>query len=218
MLEYYQHYIANWRARTASLTADQYRVFHILIEEAVIEEGPIVPHVKALAGKANMSARRLTRAVQDLVDLGEVTRGENGKLSCAYADERLDHVEEWQANARKAGAASALSRKKRREGSENPNEINACNEESGNRRGQDRTGQNRGQEREEEGTRLPDTWKPTTADVAFGRNEGLSDAEIERSFDQFRDHYKAAPGRKGLSVDWSATLRKWLRNEADIGI
>lgn len=33
-------------------------------------------------------------------------------------------------------------------------------------------------------------------------------------FDTFRDHWRAAPGSKGVKADWEATWRNWCRRES----
>lgn len=60
------------------------------------------------------------------------------------------------------------------------------------------------------GCRLPTDWQPTSDDLAFAvdRLGQQTDDEI----DKFRDHWKAAPGSKGVKLDWDATFRNWIRN------
>ena len=64
-------------------------------------------------------------------------------------------------------------------------------------------------------TRLPDDWQPSKADIDFARTEGFDDGLIQRTADQFRDHWLAQPGANGRKLDWPATWRKWVRKDAD---
>jgi len=50
------------------------------------------------------------------------------------------------------------------------------------------------------GSRLPQNWLPRAED-------GKDDLELAK----FRDYWKAAPGQKGVKLDWDATWRNWLR-------
>ena len=64
-------------------------------------------------------------------------------------------------------------------------------------------------EKEREGeakraTRLPTNWTPR-----------LEDGTDELELDKFRDHWKAAPGQRGVKLDWDATWRNWLRRAAE---
>ena len=50
------------------------------------------------------------------------------------------------------------------------------------------------------GSRLPEDWQPRAED-------GRDDLELAK----FRDYWKAAPGQRGVKLDWDATWRNWLR-------
>lgn len=63
------------------------------------------------------------------------------------------------------------------------------------------------------GTRLPADWKPNEIDVAFARSLGHTEGRVAAIAEQFRDHWLAAPGQRGVKLDWSATWRNWCRRE-----
>lgn len=46
------------------------------------------------------------------------------------------------------------------------------------------------------------------------REHAFTAAEAERIAESFRDYWHAAPGQKGVKLDWSATWRNWIRTEA----
>lgn len=62
------------------------------------------------------------------------------------------------------------------------------------------------------GTRLPSDWNPSPQDLneACRKLGGAEPASQE--LDKFRDHWKAAPGQRGVKLDWDATWRNWIRN------
>jgi hypothetical protein len=65
------------------------------------------------------------------------------------------------------------------------------------------------------GTRLPDDWEPSAADLEWLGTEQLSRADAIRETDKFRDYWHAQPGQRGVKLDWSLTWRNWIRKAAD---
>jgi hypothetical protein len=64
------------------------------------------------------------------------------------------------------------------------------------------------QAKSKRGTRIPDGFVPDIdAAVADGLNRSKAEFEAKR----FRDYYIAAPGQKGVKLDWPATWRNWYR-------
>lgn len=64
------------------------------------------------------------------------------------------------------------------------------------------------------GTRLPSEWTPSQELLQFGWREFGHDGDTMRQFaDEFRDYFHAAPGAKGLKLDWNATFRNWIRRD-----
>ena len=43
--------------------------------------------------------------------------------------------------------------------------------------------------------------------------KAIDDDELQRVFDDFRDYWIAAPGAKGVKLDWLATWRMWVRRQ-----
>lgn len=62
------------------------------------------------------------------------------------------------------------------------------------------------------GTRLPDGWQPSQDLVDLALKLKLNPEWVT---DNFRDYWKAAPGAKGVKLDWNATFRRWCRTEAE---
>lgn len=74
-------------------------------------------------------------------------------------------------------------------------------------------GSGTGKPKTSRGSRLPEDWKP---DADFALRE-ISDLDVEREADRFRDYWRAQPGQKGVKVDWRATWCNWVRNARDRG-
>lgn len=70
-------------------------------------------------------------------------------------------------------------------------------------------------QRSARGTRLPDDWVLSPANMLFARQLSLTERETRREHDKFVAHYRAAPGDRGLSRDWDSTWQSWVMRTAD---
>jgi hypothetical protein len=61
-------------------------------------------------------------------------------------------------------------------------------------------------------TRLPPDWQPSEILKTWASKE-RPDLDISTTIAKFVDHWQAAPGSKGLKLDWDATFRNWVRGE-----
>lgn len=66
------------------------------------------------------------------------------------------------------------------------------------------------------GSRIADNWAPTPKGYAFAASQELTNEEINREADRFRNYWLGIPGRKGVKLDWEATWRNWLTGEYGI--
>lgn len=64
------------------------------------------------------------------------------------------------------------------------------------------------------GSRLPADWTPPLAVRDWAVRE-LPGFDTRREHANFVDYWIAAPGQKGVKVDWDATWRRWMRNAAE---
>jgi hypothetical protein len=63
------------------------------------------------------------------------------------------------------------------------------------------------------GTRLPEDWEPSSADLEFVRKTRPDlNQSMESEVAKFCDYWHAKPGKDGTKLDWSATWRNWIRN------
>jgi uncharacterized protein YdaU (DUF1376 family) len=63
------------------------------------------------------------------------------------------------------------------------------------------------------GTRLPQDWQPSEADLAFAATQ-LPPDRIPTERDTFRDYWLARSGPGAVKRDWPATWRNWCRKAA----
>lgn len=64
------------------------------------------------------------------------------------------------------------------------------------------------------GNRLPSGWEPSADGIIHAIKEGFSDTEAFRMVEDFRDFWQAKSGQDARKVDWPATWRRWVREEA----
>jgi uncharacterized protein YdaU (DUF1376 family) len=65
------------------------------------------------------------------------------------------------------------------------------------------------------GTRITPDWSPDESGLTFAADLGLDRRTTNNIAAQFRDYWKAKPGRDGTKTDWTATWRTWLRRHID---
>lgn len=65
------------------------------------------------------------------------------------------------------------------------------------------------------GTRLPDDFQLTEADIEFAAEHGFAGDPLQAVFSDFGDYWRARAGPQGVKLDWPATWRRWIRTEAD---
>lgn len=69
------------------------------------------------------------------------------------------------------------------------------------------------QERSPKGSRLPDGWAPSDADIAFAKAECPA-IDWRREADKFRDYWQSKAGRDARKLDWHKTWCNWIRNSS----
>ena len=65
------------------------------------------------------------------------------------------------------------------------------------------------------GTRLPDDWQPSEADLAYARSKGFGQAAIDFQAERFRNFWHSKAGKDGVKLKWDATWRNWLLSEIE---
>lgn len=73
----------------------------------------------------------------------------------------------------------------------------------------------RTQQQDKRGTRLPADWSPDPSLVDYAVAQGFTRSQVDRIGLDFRDYWTAKPGQGGIKLDWAATWRMWVRNEAE---
>lgn len=63
------------------------------------------------------------------------------------------------------------------------------------------------------GTRLPADFSPDESHEKIALERRL---DLQWELASFRDHFTAAPGQKGVKLDWAAAFRNWLRGSRNV--
>lgn len=75
--------------------------------------------------------------------------------------------------------------------------------------------QNRTEQKQNRGTRLPKDWQPQDEHIEFCKKE-RPDLDPQTVGQRFKDYWVAQAGSKGVKLDWMATWRNWVRNEKQL--
>lgn len=62
----------------------------------------------------------------------------------------------------------------------------------------------------EHGTRLPEDWRRSEADIAWQHGEKIPDAFARLSTQAFKNYWLSKPGSAAKKLDWSRTWRTWI--------
>lgn len=92
MAVFYKHHIMDWRSGTSGLSDRAYRVYHVIIEEIMLNDGPVPLHERSLAGKSNRSTRDFRAALAELIEAGKVIL-KDGFLHNPRAEAELDAMQ-----------------------------------------------------------------------------------------------------------------------------
>jgi hypothetical protein len=62
------------------------------------------------------------------------------------------------------------------------------------------------------GSRLPENWRPSDDLWAWAKEKlGINDEFLRFETGAFRDHFWAAPGQRGVKINWNSTWKNWMR-------
>lgn len=67
--------------------------------------------------------------------------------------------------------------------------------------------------RRSRGTRLPEDWKRSAADVAWQKHEGIPDAFARQATENFKDFFLTSTSPRAWKLNWSQAWKVWMRTE-----
>lgn len=72
MVDFYRHDIPSWMDGTESLSANEYRAYHVICQLLYLNEGPIALNERGIAGRCNMRLDHFRAAVKGLCQKGKL--------------------------------------------------------------------------------------------------------------------------------------------------
>jgi uncharacterized protein YdaU (DUF1376 family) len=131
MATWFKHEIAAWRRGTSSMTPEQYRVYHVIIEQIMMDEGPTPIHLRSLAGLSGMGVRAFQRVLNELIELGKLYKV-GDRITNERAEQELSSFGANRKNGKTGGIISGKTRRKQAElrsaTNENDNDSNGDDE------------------------------------------------------------------------------------------
>lgn len=220
-----KHPIKWARERRESMSTAARLVLLLLADNFSTKMGCAWPAVATLEADSGLSRRRVFEALNELYELGLVHVKQRRHKSSYYflisdvelVDQREeDYSPEMVQNAAPIDASSVRNGSPHQcdmlhpetQGETQPNNNNTRRVTSEGGTSRSRAPSRSG---EQQGSRLPDDWVPPQAGIAFAREQGMTDEEIDFEAAQFRDYWCAIPGQRGRKRDWLATWRTWVR-------
>lgn len=212
-------YPSDWLAGTRGLSAEETGVYITLIARMYEMAGPIErddERLFRLCGCRSKAA--FQKCLEYLIAEGKITVVEGGIFNDRVGKE-IQKSTEKSSSAR----ASAQARWKKK-----PNKINDsqdANADETHMRTQCYPYIDTEKEKEipigiskkkaSRGSRLPSDWRLPKAWGEWAVGQGMTEFEVRREADKFRDYWIAQGGAKGVKLDWQATWRNWTRSALD---
>jgi hypothetical protein len=186
------------------------RLVLLAIADAANDEGNQAwPSIATLKAKTGLSERTVQRSITSLVELGELAVQRNaGRKGVNVYSVTMTPPSESHPGAVTPRQADTPSERRLTPVSVTPSPRQADTrtvlEPSKNRPGP-----------RKRGTRIPEDFKPTPADIAWQREKGLSDALARRETEKFVNYWQAKSGSNAVKLDWSRTWRNWMLEALD---
>lgn len=211
-MNYYPHHIGDYLRDTVHLSALEDGTYRRLLDLYYASEKPLSLDFDWLCKLVRARETQEREAVHEVLKqfferMPEGWRNKRADLEIKLSYKRAKAARQ---NGKLGGrpktqrVSSGLAKQKLainpEESSQNQNQYQIQNQEKEQRQQRSR------------GSRLPPDWQPSEILKAWAVKD-RPDLEIARTVENFKDHWAAAPGSKGVKLDWEATFRKWVRAE-----
>ena len=172
----------------------------------------------ALAGRMGCSKRKVTALIEELIRRKKIII-RDGFMTCKHAE---DHANKRRARSEQGASAGRASGEKRRAGKQNNNlderSVQSSDEQSTEYRVQSTDippNPPKGGSAKSRATRLPQDWVIPQEFQAWALSQGLSEFDVRKQADVFKDYWIAKAGKDGTKTDWFATWRNWIRRAVE---
>lgn len=228
-MNYFEHHIGDYDQATAHLTACEDGIYSRLIRWYMASEAPLPADTKLIQRKVRAHSREERAAVDQV--LGEFFELREDGYHQHRCDEEIARFQDKQAKARRSAEARWSAQRSQSEGNADAY-ANASGDGMRTHTERNADGMHRapvptlqtpntkpseaklprGGAR---GARLPATWDPGEAGMAFAAQQGLVNGRAQAELDKFRDHWAAKTGADACKADWQAAWRNWVRRAVE---
>lgn len=199
-LPYYKAYPRDFIEGTIGMSFELKGAYRLLLDLIYMQAGRLPDDPRYISGLLGCSVRAWKKYRATLVSDGKIY-AENGIISNFRADKELETLSKLQ----------EVKRENRSGGNKNKDLA---------KRPSDHTEPEPDIEKEDtkvssknkRGTRLADDWFLPDAWGKWAVSEGWPAEVVRDQAERFKDYWCAAPGQKGVKLDWQATWRNWMRN------
>lgn len=226
-------YVNDYLGDTMHLTTAQHGAYFLLLMGAWKRGARLPDDDRQLAAIARMSASEWQEVGPILREFFDVDAGELVQKRLADEYERTQNVCERNRNNGALGGRPRRSETQTKpNGNPNETQTETQTEPSQNPNPNPKKTQSQSQSHIEtdksvslgapaattknQGSRLSPEWKPSQGDRDFARGEGLTEREVIRQADMFRDYWLSKAGANAIKRDWSGAWRNWIRKAAEM--
>lgn len=215
-LNYYRRYMADYGSKTASLSLAEHGAYNLLLDICYSTEKPLPAAYEALYRLCRAMSKAEQEAVKSVADQF-FSIGKDGLRHNQRADDEIAKAQATIAKQRESGVESAKKRWSTDESTDgsthNLTNGSAIQPPTSNLQPPNPKPQRKAEAAQRSrGSRLPTDWLPSEILQAWAAKE-RPDLNLPTTISKFRDFWAAAPGSKGVKLDWDATFRNWVRNE-----
>ncbi len=199
MLPYYKRYPRDFIEGTIGLDLELKGAYAILLDLIYMQGGQLPDDERYISGLLGCKPNRWKKIRDELIALGKIEEID-GKISNSRALLELNQIKSYVEAQRNNGRQSNKN-KQIEEAAEN-NRLSHPEPEP-------EPEEKKKPAASKKGTRIPEDFEP---DLQAAVDAGLRPERALTEAAKFKDYFKAAPGQKGVKLDWAATWRNWFRS------
>lgn len=205
-LPYYKAYPRDFIEGTIGMPFELKGAYRLVLDLIYMQGGKLPDDPRYISGLLGCSLRKWKSLREQLVQMGKLdVSGEflTNKRAEKEVETLAKHQEQQRENA---------SRPRKNNDLEKPS-LRHTEPESYNTpyNPPDRGRDNDKEKPPPRGSALPKDWTLSKQLGNWAVDQGLSELEVRKEAERFRDYWIAQPGAKGRKKDWDATWRNWIR-------
>jgi uncharacterized protein YdaU (DUF1376 family) len=203
-MHYYSFHVSDYIHDTAHLSAYEDLAFRRLLDLYYTSEKPIPNKTHEVSRRIRMSEQ--INDVQTILEEFFMFDTEN---DCWFHKRCDKAIADYQAKAERNREVGKLGGRPKLNPSANPQETQVVSKHNPNQ--EPITNNHKPIDKNKRGSRLPQDYCLSKEWEKFCVDH-RPELNPQKTFDNFKDHWIAQSGQKGVKLDWDATWRNWVRN------